>query len=93
LAVLRILRQEAGSMMYWRVRVRLPERFGQPCKVLAFGKMNSALVEFEDGYKVITSRWYVSSIQPKIPTTKQLSLFSGDVSNSLRLSIDLTESI
>ena len=43
----------------WRVRTRLPDRFGQPCKVLARGRMNSCLVEFEDGYQVITSRWYV----------------------------------
>lgn len=43
----------------WRVRTRLSERFGQPCKVLARGRMNSCLVEFEDGYQVITSRWYV----------------------------------
>lgn len=44
---------------YWRVRSRLPERFGQKCKVLVRGKMNSCLVEFEDGYKVVTSRNYV----------------------------------
>lgn len=41
---------------YWRVRTRLPERFGQPCRILARGKMNNQLVEFEDGYKVVTSR-------------------------------------
>lgn len=38
---------------------RLPERKGQPCKVLARGRMNSILVEFADGYKVITSRYAV----------------------------------
>lgn len=44
----------------WRVRTKLPERFGQLCRVLVRSKrMNSALVEFEDGYKVITSRNYV----------------------------------
>ena len=31
-------------------------RRGQRCRVLARGRMNSALVEFEDGYRVITSR-------------------------------------
>lgn len=31
-------------------------RKGQFCRVLARGKMNSCCVEFEDGYKMITSR-------------------------------------
>lgn len=44
---------------YWRVRSRLSERFGQPCAVLIRGKMNNCLVQFEDGFKVITSRNYV----------------------------------
>jgi hypothetical protein len=48
---------------YWRVRKRLPERFGQPCRVLARGKLNSCLVEFLDGVKVITSRYYVRKLQ------------------------------
>lgn len=48
---------------YWRVRTRLPERFGQKCAVLARGKKNSCLVEFEDGYKVVTSRNYIRKIK------------------------------
>ncbi len=43
----------------WRVRVRLPERYMTACKVLARGKMNTCLVEFEDGYRVTTSRNYL----------------------------------
>jgi hypothetical protein len=43
----------------WRVKARLPERYLAPCKVLARGKRNTCLVEFEDGYRVITSRNYV----------------------------------
>lgn len=43
----------------WRVRTRLPERFGQRCRVLVRGKMNSCLVEFKDGFRVVTSRNYV----------------------------------
>jgi hypothetical protein len=43
----------------WRVRTRLPERYLTPCRVLVRGKMNTCLVEFEDGYRVITSRNYV----------------------------------
>ena len=31
-------------------------RKGQACKVTARGKMNSCRVEFEDGFKMITSR-------------------------------------
>lgn len=31
-------------------------RKGQPCRVLVRGAKNSALVEFEDGYQVVTSR-------------------------------------
>jgi hypothetical protein len=46
-------------MYYWRVRTRLPERFGQTCNVLARGRMNNCLVVFADGYKVVTSRNFV----------------------------------
>ena len=41
---------------YWRIRTNLPERFGQPCRVLARGKMNSCRIEFEDGVQHIVSR-------------------------------------
>ena len=44
---------------YWRVRTRLEERKGDPCRVVVRGKMNSALIEFEDGHRVITSRNYI----------------------------------
>ncbi len=50
----------------WRVRTRLPERFGQVCRVLARSRrMNSALVEFvSDGYRVVTSRNYLRKVKP-----------------------------
>jgi hypothetical protein len=32
------------------------DRTSQPCRVVARGTMNSALVEFADGYRVVTSR-------------------------------------
>jgi hypothetical protein len=32
------------------------DRVGQYCRVLARGTMNSALIEFDDGYQVVTSR-------------------------------------
>jgi hypothetical protein len=47
---------------FWRVRTRLPERFGQSCRVLARGSMNTILVEFEDGYRVTTSRNYIRKV-------------------------------
>jgi hypothetical protein len=43
----------------WFWRSRLPERKGQACRVVVRGRMNSVLVEFADGYKVITSRYAV----------------------------------
>jgi hypothetical protein len=43
----------------WRVKTRLPKRKGQRCAVKVRGKMNSCLVQFEDGYKVVTSRNYI----------------------------------
>lgn len=43
----------------WFWRSKLPERKGQRCRVIARGRMNSCLVEFEDGRKVITSKYAV----------------------------------
>lgn len=43
----------------WYWRKRLPERKGQRCRVLARGALNSILVEFHDGFRVVTSRYAV----------------------------------
>ena len=42
----------------WRIRTRLPERFGQRCRLLVRGgRLNSAMVQFEsDGAKVVTGQ-------------------------------------
>ena len=48
---------------YWRVRRTLPQRYGQRCRIIVRGKMNSCAVEFEDGYKTVTSRWSVRKIK------------------------------
>jgi hypothetical protein len=40
----------------WRWRARLPDRYGQTCRVVARGTLNSCLVEFADGFRAITSR-------------------------------------
>ena len=53
----------------WYWRVRLPERKNQRCAVLARGKLNSILVQFEDGFLVITSRYAVR----KAPSTRTAS--------------------
>jgi hypothetical protein len=47
----------------WRIATRLPERKGQRCRVLARGKLNSCLVEFGDGVRVVTSRWAIRRIR------------------------------
>lgn len=48
---------------YWRVRSRLPHRFGQRCRVVVRGGMNSAIVEFEDGSRFCTSRNYLRKVK------------------------------
>ena len=48
-----------GATHTWRVRTRLPHRFGQRLRVLARGRLNSCLVEFADGHRVVTSRNYL----------------------------------
>ena len=40
-----------------------PRGTGIRCRVLARGMMNSILVEFEDGFKVVTSRYAARKIQ------------------------------
>ena len=40
----------------WFWKARLPERRGQLFRVLVRGKLNSCLIEFEDGWRVVTSR-------------------------------------
>ena len=52
----------ADARYVWRVRARLPERFGEVCRVLVRGKLNSCLVEFADGARYISSRNYVRRV-------------------------------
>lgn len=45
---------------FWRATFMRPvDRKGQRCRVLARGKMNTILVEFEDGFRVTTARFAV----------------------------------
>lgn len=43
----------------WRLHVRLPERHGARCRVLARGAKNSILIEFEDGVRHVVFRFAV----------------------------------
>lgn len=40
----------------WTWKTRLAERRGMSLRVIARGKLNSCMVEFEDGERFITSR-------------------------------------
>lgn len=44
---------------YWRIRKFLPDRFGQRCRIVATGARNSIEVEFDDGFRAITIRYFV----------------------------------
>jgi hypothetical protein len=48
---------EYDHVWYWKTR--LPERKGIRCRVPVRGRLNSVLVEFEDGYRVVASRYAV----------------------------------
>jgi len=49
------MNDDYDHVWYWKKR--LGYRKGQPCRIVARGKMNSVLVEFENGEMVVTSRW------------------------------------
>lgn len=70
------VRRSMGTVLIypyrWRVRSRLPERFGQVCRVLVRSRaMNSALVEFADGFKVVTSRNYLRKVESMSENTDE----------------------
>jgi len=51
---------------YWYWKSKLGDRNRKKCKVIARGgRMNTIVVEFEDGHKVSTSRHAVRKITPK----------------------------
>jgi hypothetical protein len=68
------------TQYFWRVKTRLPERYLTPCKVLARGKRNTCLVEFEDGYKVTTSRNYLMKLETM---QKRLAKHASEKRNSV----------
>ena len=42
---------------------KLPTRTGKLCVVLAKGKKNSVLVQFEDGFQMITSNYAIRKVE------------------------------
>lgn len=44
---------------FWRIRATLPERFGEPCRPIAYGRLNSVLIEFADGVRHIAVRYSI----------------------------------
>jgi hypothetical protein len=57
-----VWRWRRRSLVYPGVAVSVPwfgdgvDRVGQRCRIVVRGSRNSALIEFADGYRVITSR-------------------------------------
>lgn len=49
----------------WFWKSKLPERKGKRCRVVARGAMNSILVEFQDGHRVVTSRYAVRQVKAR----------------------------
>ena len=45
-------------------RGRREDRKGQPCRVLARGNKNRCLVEFADGFRLMTNRNTLRAVQP-----------------------------
>lgn len=49
----------------WIWIASLPERKGTPCRLLAEGALDTVLVEFPDGLRVVTSRNAIRRGAPK----------------------------
>lgn len=47
---------------WWRIRKTLPERFGEPCRLLAVGRLNSILIEFGDGVRHVVNRYSIRKL-------------------------------
>ncbi len=47
----------SGFVYKWKNNIKRQSLYGRKCQILAHGKKNSVLVEFEDGNKEIISRY------------------------------------
>ncbi len=64
-ATIRTARDREPFPYVWYWRKHLPGRKGQRCRVLTRSRrMNSALIEFEDGFRVVTSRNALRRVDP-----------------------------
>lgn len=55
---------EWDHIWFWKFSPMRPiDRKGQRCRVVVRGAKNSVLVEFEDGFQVVTSRYAVRKIK------------------------------
>jgi hypothetical protein len=52
------------STHVYRIRRWGSSRFGKACRVLARGRNGNVLLEFEDGYRMVTTRWGVRRLSP-----------------------------
>jgi hypothetical protein len=54
---------------YWRVKTKLPERFGQRCRILRsdLARKKLCIVQFEDGQKIVTSRFFIRKVKEAKP--------------------------
>jgi hypothetical protein len=60
-------------------------RKNEICRILARGKMNSCLAEFEDGYQMITSRNAFRRLKPLSPASSPPSASRSIPSQDLSL--------
>jgi len=58
------MERRAAMTHFWRLRATLPERHGQPCRILAVGKLNSIQIEFADGVRHVVNRYAVRRLMP-----------------------------
>jgi len=47
----------------YAIRKWMPHRYGQPCRLLACGKRNSVLIQFADGERAVTVRWFLRRLK------------------------------
>lgn len=47
----------------YRWRKWRPEWFGRACRVIARGRLNSLLIEFQNGERTVTSRYAIRRIK------------------------------
>jgi hypothetical protein len=62
LSIPAIVPNAATMTHWWRLRATLPDRHGQPLRIVTIGKLNSIEIEFWDGEHHIANRYAVRKI-------------------------------